>query len=101
LRRSPTARNPSRTKSSNRNGSGPPISIVPFSGAASATSHTAAATSSAAIGWISTGGTRTVSPSVASSVMRAANSKNCVACTIEYGMDEPWMSFSWAIFALM
>ena len=28
-----------------------------------------------------------MSPSVASSVMRAANSKNCVACTIEYGTD--------------
>jgi hypothetical protein len=69
-------------KSSNRSGSGPPTSTVPLRGAASATSATAAATSSAAIGWTSTGGTRAVSPSVASSAMRRANSKNWVACTI-------------------
>ena len=38
---------------------------------------------------------------VASSAMRLANSKNCVAWTIEYGIDEFSMSFSCATFARM
>ena len=44
---------------------------------------TARATSLTAIGWISIGDTRTVSPSVAAAVMLSMNSKNCVARTIE------------------
>ena len=63
--------------------SGPAISMVPFTGAPTATPATARATSSAAIGWISAGGSRTVSPSVAASAMLLTNSKNCVAWTIE------------------
>jgi hypothetical protein len=42
---------------------------------------------------------RTVFPTVASSVMRLTNSKNCVARTIEYGIDEFRISFSWATLA--
>ena len=51
------------------------------------------------MGWISTGARRTVSPSVAASAMLLTNSKNCVAWTIEYGIEESWISFSWAILA--
>ena len=72
---------------------------MPLSGSPTATRPTAAATSSAAMGWNSTGGRRTVSPSVASSAMRPTNSKNCVAWTIEYGIEEPSISFSWATLA--
>ena len=50
-----------------------------FSGVPMSIRPTALATSSAAIGWKSTGGSRTVVPSVASSAMRLTNSKNCVA----------------------
>jgi len=81
-------------KSSKRNCSGPPISIVSFNGDPAATLATALATSSAAMGWKSTGGKRTVFPSVASSAMLLANSKNCVAWTIEYGIDDSLISFS-------
>ena len=56
---------------------------MPFTAAPTATLPTAPATSSAAMGWMSTGATRTVSPSVAASAIRATNSKNCVAWTIE------------------
>ena len=45
-----------RPSSSRRNCSGPATSTMPFVGAPTATSATAAATSSAAIGWMSTGG---------------------------------------------
>ena len=58
--------------SSKRNCSGPPISTTPFSGAPAAVLPTARATSSAAMGWNSTCGIRTVSPSVAPSAIRAA-----------------------------
>jgi hypothetical protein len=37
---------------------------------------------------------RTVFPSVAASAMCLKNSKNCVARTIEYGIDESLISFS-------
>jgi hypothetical protein len=56
---------------------------VPFSGGPAATSATAWATSSAAMGWKGATGTRTVLPSVAPSAMLLMNSKNCVARTIE------------------
>ena len=62
---------------------------------------TAEATSSAAIGWISAAGTRTVPPSVASFAMRGRNSKNCVAWTIENGTDDALTSRSCAILARM
>ncbi len=54
-----------RTSSSKWNTSGPPISTVPLSGAPAATLATAAATSSAAIGWNSTCGRRTSPSTVA------------------------------------
>jgi hypothetical protein len=63
------------------------------------TSHTAAATSSAAIGWNRTWGNRTTSPSVASSAIRFTNSKNCVARTTVYGIEAPSISPSWVTFA--
>ena len=56
-----------RPRSSSRNRSGPAMSTRPFVGAPTATSRSAAATSSAAIGWISTCASRTVEPSVAES----------------------------------
>jgi hypothetical protein len=56
---------------------------MPFAGGPTVTSATALATSSAAMGWMSTGARRTVVPSVAASAMRSTNSKNCVAWTIE------------------
>ena len=43
-----------RTSSSRRKGFGPPTSTVPLTGGSNAALHTAAATSSAAIGWKST-----------------------------------------------
>ena len=86
VRGSLRARSAWRTSSSMRNFSGPPTSTIPFTGAPTAVRPTALATSSEAIGWNSTGGSRTVSPSVASAAMLLMNSKNCVACTIEYGM---------------
>jgi hypothetical protein len=55
-----------------------------LAGGLSVTVPTALATSSAAMGWMSTGARRTVLPSVASSAIRAMNSKNCVAWTIEW-----------------
>ena len=73
--------------------------MMPSAGGLWTISHTAAATSSAAIGWISTCANRTTSPSVASSAMLFTNSKNCVAWTIEYGIEDSSISFSWAIFA--
>jgi hypothetical protein len=54
---------------------------------------TAWATSSPAIGRNSTGANRTVLPSAASSAILRTNSKNCVACTIEYGIAEFSISF--------
>jgi len=56
---------------------------MPFNGAPTETSPSALATSSAAIGWMSAGGSRTVLPSVASAAMLSMNSKNWVARTIE------------------
>jgi hypothetical protein len=46
-----------------------------------------------------TGATRTVLPSVASSAILSMNSKNCVAWTIEYLIDDLLIRFSWAILA--
>jgi hypothetical protein len=63
--------------------SGPPMLTMPFSGAASATPATSAATSAAAIGWIRASGTLTSDPTVSVAVMPSANSWNCVARTIE------------------
>jgi len=57
--------------------------MMPFTGGLTVTLATVLATSSAAMGWMRTGATRTVLPSVASSAMRSMNSKNCVAWTIE------------------
>lgn len=42
---------------------------------------------------------RTVPSLVASSAMAPVNSKNCVAWTIEYGIGDFSIRFSWAIFA--
>ena len=58
-------------------------STMPFTGSPTAVGRTAVATSSAAIGCMSTGATWTVSRSVAPSAMPLRNSKDCVACTIE------------------
>ena len=85
--------------SSRRNRSGPPISMMPFNGAPTETLAIALATSSAAIGWMSTGGRRTVSPAVAASAIGRMNSKNWVAWTIENGIEELVISFSWASLA--
>ena len=60
LRGSFAAASTRRMGSSNRNCSGPPISTMPFTGACAATRPTPAATSSDAIGWNRTSGTRTV-----------------------------------------
>jgi hypothetical protein len=49
---------------------------------------------SVAMGWKSIGGKRTVFPSVASSAILLPNSKNCVAWTIEYGIEDSFISFS-------
>jgi hypothetical protein len=84
---------------SKRNASGPPISTMPFAGVATAVRVTAAATSAAAIGWISAVGRRTVSPWVASSAIAPTNSKNCVARTIEYGITDSSIRVSWATLA--
>jgi hypothetical protein len=40
------------------------------------------------MGWKSTGASRTVPPAVAASAMLPTDSKNCVACTIEYGIED-------------
>ena len=64
-----------------------------------ATSHTASATSAAAMGWMSTGARCTVSPSVAASAMRSTNSKNCVARRMVYGIGDSSINFSCATFA--
>ncbi len=62
---------------------GPATSMMPFTGGPTMTSATALATSSAAMGWMSTCARRTVLPLVAVSAMRLTNSKNWVAWTIE------------------
>ena len=85
--------------SSRRKRSGPATSTVPFTGVPTAIRATAPATSSAAMGWMSTGARRTLLPSVAAAAMLLTNSKNCVAWTIEYGIEDSLMSFSWTIFA--
>jgi hypothetical protein len=82
-----------RKNSSIRNCSGAATSTFPFSGEPAAFLPTAWATSSPAIGGNSTGANRTVLPSVASSAILRTNSKNCVACTIEYGIAEFSTSF--------
>jgi hypothetical protein len=53
---------------------GPATSTVPLSGSPTDTRPPALATSSAAIGWMSAGGSRTVLPSVASMAIRFMNS---------------------------
>ena len=83
----PSRRGPPRTSSSSRNCSGPPISTDRRSAARPPRrGRPPAATSSAAIGWMSAGGRWTVSSTVLTSAMALTNSKNWVACTIEYGM---------------
>jgi acetyl esterase len=61
------------------------ISTMPFSGGPREIRASALATSSAAIGWMSAGGSRTVLPSVASAAMPLMNSKNWVARAAERG----------------
>ena len=85
--------------SSSRNRSGPAISTMPFTGGPTETRPSAPATSSAAMGWMSAGGSRTVLPSVACAAMRSRNSKNCVARTIEYGIEDSSISSSCASLA--
>jgi hypothetical protein len=51
------------------------------------------------MGWMRASDRRTVFPTVAAWAMLPTNSKNCVACTIEYGRPESLMSSSCAIFA--
>jgi hypothetical protein len=80
-------------------GWGPAISIMPFTGGRTVTSASALATSPAAMGWMRTCARRTMLPLVVSSAMRPTNSKNCVAWTIEWGIGESSISFSWASFA--
>ena len=79
-------RQPIPMNSSNRYSSGPPTSMTPSAGGLWLISQTAAATSSAAMGRISTCGSRTMSPSVAPSAILFTNSKNCVAWTIVNGI---------------
>ena len=88
-----------RMSSSRRNCCGPATSTMPLTGDPTEILPTALATSSAAMGWIRTGASRTVLPSVASSAILSMNSKNCVAWTIEYLIDDLLISFSWAILA--
>ena len=45
------------------------------------------------------GGRSTLPSIVLRSAIPRTNSKNCVACTIEYGRPDSRISFSWAIFA--
>ena len=59
---------------------------------------TAAATSSAAIGWNRTGGSEPSCPRC-SSAIPLMNSKNWVAWTIEYGIPDAWISSCWVSFA--
>src|SRR6516165_597069 len=87
------------TISSMGNASGPAISIVPFTGSATAASATAVATSSAAIGWNNECDRRTVSPSMAACAMPRRNSKNWVARTIVYGVGAFLMRLSCASLA--
>jgi GntR family transcriptional regulator / MocR family aminotransferase len=65
--------------------SGPAMSTLPFSGAASATCARIAATSSAAIGWKNPSPMRTVPSAVLKSAIPPMNSMNWVARTIVYG----------------
>jgi hypothetical protein len=68
-------------------------------GGSTAVRATTRATSSAAIGWMSTGARRTAPSTVAAFAMPCTNSKNWVACTIEYGRPDSRISFSCSIFA--
>src|SRR5215211_7827057 len=89
-----------RMSSSRRNCCGPATSTMPLTGDPTEILPTALATSSAAMGWIRTGATRTVLPSVASeAILLSSNSKNCVARMIEYWIDDLLIRFSWAILA--
>src|SRR5262245_7624473 len=81
--------------------SGPATSTAAFSGAPTATSARAAATSSAAIGCMGAVESRTVSPSAPESAIPPRNSKNCVAWTIEYGTPPALIRLSWLTFARM
>ena len=67
----------------------------------SATSATAAATSSAAMGCMGADDSRTVSPSALDPAMAPMNSKNCVARTIVYGTPAALIRSSCATFARM
>jgi hypothetical protein len=98
-RGSPTARSAFSTNSSNRNRWGPATSTCSFVGGPTAVRATAVATSSAAIGWKRTGGRWTVPSTVAPSAMPATNSKNCVAWTMDHGIDELSITAAWAALA--
>jgi hypothetical protein len=69
---------------------------MPFRGAASAISATTRATSSAAMGWNKTGGSRATLPATLASAMPPRNSRNWVARMMVYGMPEATINFSWA-----
>ncbi len=77
----------------------PGTSTIPFTGEPTAIRPTAVATSSAAMGWMSTGASRTVEPSLEASAILLKNSKNWVAWTIENGIEDSVISFSCVIFA--
>ena len=62
--------------------SGPAISIVPFTGAPSAASAIASATSSDMMGWKRAGDRRTFARRSPDWAMAPTNSKNCVERTI-------------------
>jgi hypothetical protein len=85
VRWSPLAASVIRPHSSSVKTSGPATFRVPRSGAPTATSATAFATSAEAIGCTGVPGSRTVSPSAVQDRTASANSKNWVARTIEYG----------------
>jgi hypothetical protein len=74
---------------------------MPFTGTPTAVLPTTFATSSAATGWMNTGARWTTLSTVAEAAMLLTNSKNCVACTIEYGIDDSRINFSCATFARM
>jgi hypothetical protein len=72
---------------------------MPLTAPLTAAMATASATSAEAIGWMSASGTRTTLSAVAESAIVSRNSKNCVACTIVYGMGPELMSCSCASLA--
>src|SRR5215813_12320863 len=99
VRGSPTAFRNRATISLNGARSGPAISTMPLRGGASATSATAAATATAAIGWNRPGEILTLFPAALESAMAPRNSMNWVERMMVYGMPEVLISFSCATLA--